>query len=109
MLQKRDVAITVVLCIVTCGIYMLWWYYQTINALDQEGQSSNLEPIVQFVLMFLYVGGFLFGINADANINAIKAKRGIPTTDNKVLWLILAIVPFAQVAIIQSEINKLAA
>lgn len=106
MLQQKNVATVVVLTIVTCGIYGLVWYYQTINALHNEGQSSNLEPIIQFILMFFYVGGFLFGINADANINAIKAKRGLPTVDNKVLWLVLAIVPIVQIALIQDEINK---
>jgi len=78
------------------------------DALHNEGNASNMSPIVQFILCFFYVGYILFGLNADANLNAIKASRGLPTADNKVLWMILGFVfPIALVILIQLEINKL--
>ncbi len=109
MLKNRSVAVVIILSIVTCGIYSLYWLWTTIDALDKEGQASNMSAIVQFILMFFYVGFILFAINADANINAIKAKKGMPTTDNKVLYIILGIIfPIVLVALVQNEINKLA-
>lgn len=109
MLKNRSVATVIILSIVTCGIYSLIWLWDTINALDSEGQASNMSAIVQFILMFFYIGFIVFGLNADANLNAIKAKKGMPTADNKVLYIILGIVfPIALVAMVQSEINKLA-
>lgn len=109
MLKQRSVATVIILSIVTCGIYMLYWSYVTINALDAEGGASNMSAGLQFVLMFFYVGMILFGINADANINAIKAKKGIPTADNKVAWILLGLfIPIVLVGLVQSEINKLA-
>ena len=66
-------------------------------------------PSEQFLLLFFYVGYILFGLNADANINAIKANKGLPTQDNKILWIILGLVfPVALIALVQNEINKLA-
>ncbi len=107
-MKNRNIAVVVILSIVTCGIYNLVWLWNTIHALDAEGQASNMSPTVQFVLMFFYVGFILFGINADANLNAIKAKRGLPTSDNKVLYLILGlVVPIVLVCLVQNEINKL--
>lgn len=108
MLKERNVVTVILLSIVTCGIYSLYWTYVTMDALDKEGQASNMPVIAQFLLLFVYVGYILFGINADANINAIKEKKGIATTDNKVLWLILGlIIPIVLIALIQNEINQL--
>jgi len=109
MLENKSVATVVILSIVTCGIYALVWTWKTMKALDAEGQASNMDPVLQFVLLFFYVGYILFGFNADANLNAIKEKRGIPTSDNKVLYIILGFIcPIILIALIQSEINKLA-
>lgn len=108
MLKERNVVTVIILSIVTCGIYALYWTYVTMDALDKEGQASNMPVIAQFLLLFVYVGYILFGINADANINAIKEKKGVATADNKVLWLILGLVfPIALIALIQNEINQL--
>lgn len=108
MLKNRNIALVIVLSLVTCGIYSLYWTYVTMDALDKEGQASNMPVIAQFLLCFFYVGYILFGINADANINAIKARKGMPAQDNKVLWLILGLVfPVALVVLVQLEINKL--
>ena len=108
MLMIRNIAVVMILSIITCGIYQLYWLWVSISALDYEGQISNMPAIAQFILQFFYVGFILFGLNADANINAIKAKRGIPASDNKVLYIILGIfLPIVLVCLVQNEINKL--
>jgi len=108
MLKNRNIALVIILSIITCGIYQLYWLWVTISALDSEGQNSNMPAVAQFILMFFYVGFILFGLNADANINAIKTKRGIPTSDNKVLYIVLGIfLPIVLVCLVQNEINKL--
>lgn len=63
----------------------------TMEALDAEGNSSNMPVIAQFLLLFLYVGYIVFALNADSNINSARAKRGLPPKDNKILYLILGI------------------
>ena len=108
MLKNRNIALVIVFSIISCGFYGLYWTYVTMDALDKEGGSSNMPVIAQFLLLFFYVGYILFGLNADANINAIKAQRGLPTADNKVLWLILGLIfPVALIVLVQMEINQL--
>lgn len=108
MLQRRSVAAVVILSIVTCGIYMLYWSYVTICALDEEGGASNMSPMLQFVLMFFYVGSILFGINANANLNAIRERKGLPKRDNQVAWILLGLfIPIILFALVQNEINQL--
>ncbi|MBQ2823778.1 MAG: DUF4234 domain-containing protein [Oscillospiraceae bacterium] len=109
MIKNRSVVTVIVLTIVTCGIYGLYWYWQAMSSLDEAGKKSNMPPIAQFLLLFLYVGGIVFAINANNNINAIRANKGLPEQDNMVLWLILFIVfPIAGVALVQSAMNEVA-
>lgn len=111
MLKERSIGLVILFTILTCGIYSLYWCYVTMQALDQEGQHSNMPVIAQFLLVFFLgsIGFLILGINADDNINAIKESRGIATSDNKVLWMILGfLLPIVQIALIQNEINALA-
>lgn len=113
MLTNRSVATVIILTIVTCGIYGLYWLWVTCDALykEAEGQGSTMQPIVTFLLCFFLadIGYLIFGMNVDADLNAIKAKRGIPTTDNKVLYMILGfIIPIVLIGMVQNEINQIA-
>ena len=111
MFKNRSVATVIILSIVTCGIYMLYWFWVAINELYNAGHKSiaDLSPVIQFILMFFYVGGIFFAINAEDNLNEARTAKGLPTTDNKVLYIILALViPIVLVALVQTEMNKLA-
>lgn len=111
MLQRKNVVTVIILSLVTCGIYNLIWVWQTAASLHEQGRNSLVDPIVQFILYLLtaQVGWIIFAICADNNLNSIRAQRGLPGKDNKILYIILAIVfPIALTAIIQSEINELA-
>lgn len=108
MLQKREVIVVILLSLVTCGIYPLYWSYVTMQALDEEGQSSNMPFIAQFLLLFFYVGYIVFALNANSNINAVRERRGLIAKDNTVLYVILAVFcPIALIAVVQSEINAI--
>lgn len=109
-MQKRSVATVIILTLVTCGIYGLYWLYVTADGLEKEGQTGGTSATVQVVLaLFLSVVGYIvFGIAADANLNAIKARRGIPQGDNKVVYILLGLfVPIVLIGVVQNEINKL--
>ncbi len=109
MLQNKNVVTVIILSIVTCGIYSLIWCWQTMNALDAQGQKSLVPPVVQFILLFFYIGFIVFALCADANLNSIREQRGLAAKDNKILYLILGIVfPIALVALVQNDINELA-
>ncbi len=109
MLENKNVVTVILLSIVTCGIYSLVWCWKTMSALHTQGQKSLVEPIVQFILLFFYIGYIIFALCADANLNSIREQRGLPVKDNKILYIILAIVcPIALIAIVQNDINELA-
>ena len=112
MFTKRSIGMFILLSIVTCGIYLLIWYWHTMAELYRAGGKSigNLEPTIQFILLFFYVGGVFFAINADDNLNAVREQRGLPRQDNKVLYLVLEVLGLGLItcALVQSEMNRLA-
>lgn len=111
-MQNRSVATVIILTIITCGIYGLYWLYVTADALEKEGQTGQLAPVVQLILaLFLGGIGYIFvGMAADKNLNAIKTKRGLPTSDNQVVYILLGlIIPIVLIGMIQNDINQLTA
>ena len=111
MFTQKSVATVVILTIITCGIYGIIWYWNAMNELYRAGGKAvgNMEPVIQFILMFFYVGGIIFAINADDNLNEVKTKRGLPVSDNKALYIVLSLVcPIVMIAMVQDEMNKLA-
>lgn len=110
MLKNRDVVTTIILCIVTCGIYAFYWVYVTAQAIEQESDKHDI-PAILVLILSIFVGsvGFaLFGYSANAGLNAIRAKRGEQEQDNLVAYIILGFfLPIVVIGMVQSEINKL--
>lgn len=108
MLTKRSVATVVVYTVLTCGIYGVWWTYVTCQALQAEGKRTEIPPVLTMLmtLFFASLGGVLLGLDADENIKAIRADKGMPVADNKVAWMVIGFfIPIALLALVQYEIN----
>ena len=75
MIKERNIVVCVLLSIITCGIYGIYWNYK--------------------------VGKEMYEANQ---------KKGIITSDNSVMYLILSLVGFSIVTfcIVQNELNALA-
>ena len=59
MIQKRDIAIAIILSIVTCGIYGIIWFVQLtdevkIAAEDNEFQSGGIAFLLTLVTCGIY-------------------------------------------------------
>ena len=109
-MKKRSIAAVVVLTIITCGIYGAYWSYVVCEDLQKESGVSRIPPILTLLLFLFFssAGGALLGLDCNATINEIKTKRGLPTTDNNLLWIILGVfIPVVTIALAQSEINNL--
>ena len=110
MLTKRSVASVIIFSILTRGIYAVWWTYVTCTAMQAQGKKASVPPVLTMLMMLFFtnIGGALLGLDADDNLNAIKAQNGMPQTDNKVLWVLLGVlVPLATVGLVQYEINNM--
>ncbi|MDE7095290.1 MAG: DUF4234 domain-containing protein, partial [Anaeroplasmataceae bacterium] len=50
-MQKREVVAVVLLGLFTCGIYALYWFYTTSQALNEEVDDN--EPLMNYILAIL--------------------------------------------------------
>ena len=113
--RRREVAMAVILTIITCGIYGLYWLAEMHDDLEREsGQYSGTSGTMVVVLSIITCGIYeLYWLyKAGEKCSAIKyADRADPNapyqSDEGVLYLVLGIFGLSIVsyALIQSTLN----
>lgn len=112
-MEKKNLALYIILSIVTCGIFGLVWLAMLANDLrtmsnDESKMSGGMVVLLTIVTCGIY--GWIWYYQAGETLNDIKASRGITTDQSSgVIYLILAIFGLSIVssALIQDTLNKL--
>lgn len=112
--QARDIAVAVILSIVTCGIYSIFWFVKMVDDVnrvsnDQSAYSGGVTWLLTFVTAGIY--GWYWYYQAAKKMRYAKQVRNMPADDNtEILYLVLAIFGFGIVdmCLIQSDLNKMA-
>ncbi len=106
VIEKRDLVKCVILTIITCGIYGIYWGVKLgkdavhVKDVNDDGLSEVL-----LIIFLPFVGFYL----AEKKLtDGLKAK-GIEHTDNSIIYLVLGIFGFSIVDFIlmQNDLNKL--
>ena len=115
--SERSPVKVLLLSLVTCGFYYLYWVYQTSKEVDEFLGESDIPPIVH-LLLFILTGtlyGFFWDYWVGQKIVRMQERTGLPRKDNTVLCLVLDILgagPVAGLGIIvpliqQSDLNAI--
>ena len=113
MIKRRNIAVCIILSIVTCGIYGIYWFYQ----MTQEVASTNNREYTTsggtallLALVTCGIYSFYWSYKMGKALDDINMSRGRATQDRAVVYLILSIFGLGIVswALIQSELNTLA-
>ena len=109
--SKKSVGVSILLSIVTCGIYAWVWFYQLLTTLySQNNQPNNaaMDIVLSFVTCGIYFIYMMYKIGKLES--GMHHNLGLPPKDDSVLYLILSIFGLAIVvyAIVQSNINNIA-
>ena len=114
MVQERNIAMCVILSIVTLGIYGIYWMIVMANdvntvAEDQNGTSGVVVLLLSIVTCSIYY--WYWSYQAGNKIYNAKQAKGIPGDNQAVIYLILCVVGLSIVTecLIQNELNKFAA
>ncbi len=113
-IEKRDIAMCIILTIVTCGIYGLYWF---ICLTDETNSISNEEKTssggIAFLLTLLTCGIYSFYWSYKLGKKLYEAGKiySIDVSDNSALYLILSIFGLGIVSycLAQNDLNKFAA
>ena len=113
MIERRNIAVCIVLTLVTCGIYGIYWIVCLTNDVntvsgDVNGTSGGMVVLLTIVSCGIY--GIYWAYKQGEKLDFTKNNRGIPSSNSGVLYLILQIFGFGIIAyaLMQNELNKLA-
>ncbi len=112
-MTQRNIAVSIILTIVTCGIYGIVWFVMLNDEIRNASKDYGMPSGgVAFLLTIVTCGiyGIYWAYKMGKAITIAKQEAGLPANDNSVLYLILQIFGFAIVnyALMQNEMNNIA-
>ena len=89
--QKRDILITILLSVVTCGIYGIVWFVMLTDDCGKASGDKSITGVTSILLTLITCGIYYFywSYQMGKRIAVAQSKRNLPSTDNSVLYLIL--------------------
>lgn len=110
MIVQRSVPVCVILSIVTCGIYAMYWFVCATNEVDavtgEPGPGGGVCLLLTIVTCGIY--GIYWAWKMGDKLDASRARNGAVPGSFSILFLILNLIGLSVVtlAIIQSELNR---
>ncbi|MBQ7521355.1 MAG: DUF4234 domain-containing protein [Clostridia bacterium] len=112
MVQNRNIAMCIVLSIVTCGIYGLYWFVtltddtNTVSG-EPEGTSGGMALLLTIVTCGIY--GWYWAYKQGEKMDRACMSRGMVQSNSSVLYLLLCIFGLGIVAyaIMQDKLNQM--
>lgn len=113
MVQQRNIAMCIILSLVTCGIYGLYWLVclndDANRVSGQESTSGAMLVVLSLVTCGIYM--FYWMYKQGEKIDSAKRARGMDVSGNSsVIYLVLTLFGLGIVsyALMQNELNQMA-
>ena len=113
MVKERNIALCIVLSLVTCGIYGIYWFIcltdETNNASNSTGASGGMAFLFSIISCGIYMYYWMY--KQGEKIDSAKSARGLDSSGNSgIIYLVLALFGLGIVsyAMMQNDLNKLA-
>ncbi len=104
-IKPRNIVKAILLTLVTCGIYGIYWIVcLTREAVSVKDPSDNALIEIILMLFLPFLGVFLL----EKKFSEGLVANGVAHTDNSILYLVLGIVGLSIVpmCMIQNDLNK---
>lgn len=112
-MRERNIAVAIILTIVTCGIYGIYWFIvltddARLASGDQQAPSGGIAFLLTLVTCGIY--GIYWAYKMGKTLVMAKQKASLNAEDNSVLYLILQLFGLGIInyALMQNELNQLA-
>ena len=108
-LFKNDPIVVLLLGIITCGLYLIYWNIKAAEVLNAAaGREVISQPIAIFAGCCLPVNIYFYYLAGKECLPRIHERTGEPQKDQSTLLLILGFLfPMVAAMIVQGDINKL--
>lgn len=112
VVKERNIAVCIILTIVTCGIYGLIWFISLTDDVRLVSGDDRLSggKAVLLTLVTCGIYSIYWAYQMGKALNQASVKSGKTASDNSVLYLILQIIGLGIVGycLMQSELNQYA-
>ncbi len=114
MIEQRNIALCIVLSIVTCGIYGIYWFIRITDETNEvSSRVGEISGIGAFLLSLVTCSFYdlYWAYRQGRKLNIAKSDYGIPTDDNShIIYLLLCLfgLQIVALALMQNELNKVA-
>ena len=116
VVREKSIGLCVVLSLVTCGIYSIYWLYTIAHDLndlcESQNQEKGAEPGLVVVLSIVTCGIYLLYYlwKAGKMVSSLTRSNGHHPSDDSIVLMVLSILQLSLVSycILQSHINGFA-
>lgn len=111
-IKQRDIAISIILSFVTCGLYGIYWFVVVTDDIANVSGDYSITGMKAFLLILITCGiySFYWAYKMGQQIDDIKRKQGMQTggTETAIIYLILQIfgLQIVNLILMQSELNR---
>ena len=108
MIKERNIAVSIVLSIITCGIYGIYWFVVLTNETNEAAGVQGTSGGVAFLLTLITCGiyGIYWAYKQGEKLDQATGK----SSSNSILYLVLELIGLGIIAyaLMQNELNKIA-
>lgn len=112
MVKKRNIVLQIVLSLITCGIYGIYWFITLTDDAAKKAGDANFNGVKAFLFTLITCGiyGYYWYYKMGKTLKVAGDNNGVAIDDNSVLYLILGLFGLGIVnyCIMQNDLNKLA-
>lgn len=116
VVKEKSIGLCVVLSLVTCGIYSIYWLYTIAHDLndlcESQNQEKGAEPGLVVILSIVTCGIYLLYYlwKAGKMVSSLTRSNGHHPSDDSIVLMVLSILQLSLVSycILQSHINGFA-
>lgn len=109
-LPNRNVAVSVILSLVTCGIYNIYWFIMMTDESNMISDEKNSSGAMAFLLTIITCGiyAIYWNYQMGKKLEMAGRKYNLPISDNSILYLVLSIFGLGIVSncLIQNDLNR---
>ena len=112
IITKRDIALSIILSIITCGIYGIYWFVVMTNESNEVSGDNSANGGLAFVYTLITCGiySIYWSYKMGQKMYNAGKRYNKDIQDNSVLYLVLSIFGLSIVnyCLIQNDLNKFA-